>query len=435
MPVRFRRLPLLANLHENFTRSADASSLEYPSGMTHTLESGFDMTTAYPTTEPTIGSLGSDPHADHGDPRLWSRGSQSMGSGKENRVSIAGSIRYMSDALAKAVSEIEKLNRSALLLSLNARIEASRAGGQSGQAFSVVAQEMQTLAAQTSEVAHSLEQETLATLRDLREITDRLATETQGTRLSDLALTNIDLIDRNLYERTCDVRWWATDASVVDAVQEPAPAVLKEASRRMGVILNAYTVYFDLIICDLQGTVVANGRPEQFRSVGGNFAQMPWFRAAVESKTGDTFGFQSAHESPLANGRRILVYSCAIRENGLSSGRALGVLAVVFNWDGLAQNIVENVRLTIDERDQSRICIVDACGLILADSNGRQLMESIHFPGQEKLLTSSKDHLLTTVSGKPVIIGHARSQGFETYATGWHSLVIIPRPDSGIRGD
>ena len=30
-------------------------------------------------------------------------------------------------------------------------------------------------------------------------------------------LTNIDLIDRNLYERSCDVRWWATDSSVVDA--------------------------------------------------------------------------------------------------------------------------------------------------------------------------------------------------------------------------
>ena len=30
----------------------------------------------------------------------------------------------------------------------------------------------------------------------------------------------IDLIDRNLYERTCDVRWWATDSAMVAAAAE-----------------------------------------------------------------------------------------------------------------------------------------------------------------------------------------------------------------------
>jgi hypothetical protein len=124
------------------------------------------------------------------------------------------------------------------------------------------------------------------------------------------------------------------------------------------------------------------------------------------------------------------VYSCAIREDGISTGRPLGVLAVVFNWDGLAQTIVENVRLSADEKDQSRTCIVDGSGLILADSASRQLIESMHFPGQDKLFSKSKDHTLTTLGGKPVIIGHARSQGFETYATGWHSVVIVGRQQS-----
>ena len=30
--------------------------------------------------------------------------------------------------------------------------------------------------------------------------------------MDNLALNAIELIDRNLYERTCDVRWWATDS-------------------------------------------------------------------------------------------------------------------------------------------------------------------------------------------------------------------------------
>ena len=39
-----------------------------------------------------------------------------------------------------------------------------------------------------------------------------MAEQAQGARLADLALNAIEIIDRNLYERTCDVRWWATDS-------------------------------------------------------------------------------------------------------------------------------------------------------------------------------------------------------------------------------
>jgi hypothetical protein len=38
----------------------------------------------------------------------------------------------------------------------------------------------------------------------------------RGSRLPDLSLNAIDIIDRNLYERSCDVRWWATDSAIVD---------------------------------------------------------------------------------------------------------------------------------------------------------------------------------------------------------------------------
>ena len=91
---------------------------------------------------------------------------------------------------------------------------------------------------------------------------------------------NIDLIDRCLYERTCDVRWWATDSSVVDALTQNTQEAYEHASRRMGVILGAYTVYFDLVLCDLNGRTVANGRPDLYKSVGSDQSQEKWFRDA-----------------------------------------------------------------------------------------------------------------------------------------------------------
>ena len=84
----------------------------------------------------------------------------------------------------------------------------------------------------------------------------------------DVRELDIDLIDRNLYERSCDVRWWATDAAVVAATQDPNPAALAHASQRLGQILDSYTVYFDLVLADLDGTVIANGRPRQYQNGG-----------------------------------------------------------------------------------------------------------------------------------------------------------------------
>ena len=82
---------------------------------------------------------------------------------------------------------------------------------------------------------------------------ERMTERSRGERMVDLSLNAIELIDRNLYERTCDVRWWATDSALVGGAATPATAAVSHASERLAVILDAYTVYLDLWLCDLDG--------------------------------------------------------------------------------------------------------------------------------------------------------------------------------------
>ena len=173
-------------------------------------------------------------------------------------------VEQISLTLDSAIGEIYSVNSKTKLLSLNARIEAARSG-EAGAAFGVVAEEMQTLSAQTQIIAAGMSNRTREETAVLMGLIDSTI---RGTRLRDLALVNIDLIDRNLYERTCDVRWWATDGSLVDALENGTTENREFASRRMGVILSAYTVYHDLVLCDPSGRVVANGRPDLFASIG-----------------------------------------------------------------------------------------------------------------------------------------------------------------------
>lgn len=339
------------------------------------------------------------------------------------------SIRRLSRSLARnfdsALKEIDTINLQTRLLSFNAQVEAARAGSV-GASFSVVASEMQKLSQHTDSVARRMERETKTAVKDLEGISEIMAYNVRGTRLSDMALVNIDLIDRNLYERTCDVRWWATDSAMVAAAAEPNASSCSYASKRLGVILDAYTVYFDLVLCDLAGNVIANGRPNIFRSVGTNVANTSWFQQAKSSRSGAEFGFESVTANRLANNQLTLVYSCGVRENGESNGRLIGVLGIVFNWSSLAQTIMENTPVEPLQKATTRRLIIDDEGHILADSFEKILQDRIDFPELAKLKETPRGWLRAQSGQAESFIGYAKSPGFETYATGWHSIIIQP---------
>jgi hypothetical protein len=330
----------------------------------------------------------------------------------------------ISGSLKEAIREINQINMQSKILSFNAHIESARAG-ESGRTFGVVATQMNMLSEQTAQVAGKLEGGTKVSTANINQTLKTLGQDIRATRLCDLAMTNIEFIDRNLYERSCDVRWWATDSSAVDALTKPTAQAFQYASKRLGVILDAYTVYFDIVICNLDGITIANGRPNQFACQGSSQKETDWFRAALATRNGSKFGFQSLHRSSsLANGAPVLVYSCTVRQDGEANGRVLGVLGVVFNWESLAQTIVCNTPISPQEKPFTRTCILDSAGTVLADTSNRLLVEKLKLPDQAELFRIKKGHLLRDFDGSQQILAHALSPGYEGYATGWHSLII-----------
>lgn len=335
---------------------------------------------------------------------------------------VTAMVDELSVALEAAIGEIHAVNSETKVLSLNARIEAARAGTH-GAAFGVVAEEMQTLSEKTEQIASVMANRTREKTSDLMHLIDQTV---RGTRLSDLALVNIDLVDRNLYERTCDVRWWATDGSLVDALTDPTPENTAFASKRLGVILSAYTVYFDLVLCDAAGKIVANGRPSQYDNVGKSQASEPWFTQAMASRSGDEYSFQSAHLSSLVLGQPALVYGAAVREGGESNGRPLGALGIVFNWPGLADPIMQHIPVSPSEQSSTRAYIITPQGEVVASRGGESVGTRLNLPDLHRIAGSDKGFYVASFEDQPWSIGHARAPGFETYSTGWHSIVMQP---------
>ena len=346
---------------------------------------------------------------------------------EETKSVSLSKVAELADVLAEkmegAINEIDRINRETHMLSINARIEASRAD-EAGKAFTVVAEEMNNLSRKTSTVTDKMKQVTHSSVSEIGQIIKEQAVHLHGVRLSDLALTNIDLIDRNLFERTCDVRWWASGISFVEAAEEKTPEKVELCSERMATILKSYTVYYDLVLTDVDGNVIANGKPEEFKSVGMNVGEAKWFKDAMASNSGEEYGFQTVTKCPLVDGKLALIYSCGVRKGGKSNGELVGVLGVVFKWENLAQTIMDATPLPEEEKAVSRICIVDDEGLVLADSDERTLNDVIRFDKRAQLFSKEKDYLIGTYEDKESCIAHAISPGYESYATGWHSLII-----------
>jgi hypothetical protein len=328
----------------------------------------------------------------------------------------------LSRTAGASISEICSINREAKMLAINALITAARAG-ESGHAFAVVAEEFRRIANDIDEVANTLDREARSDLKELSEVGAAILGHIRGQRLADLALNAIEIIDRNLYERTCDVRWWATDSAVVDALADPAPERLRHASSRLGVILDAYTVYLDLWICDAAGKVVATGRPDRYpRSRAASVSTTRWFSKAMATASGDEFVACDIEQSQELDGEPVATYAAAIRRDGRADGEPLGVLAIHFDWRTQARAVVDGVRLTEEERERSRVLLLDNTGRVLAASDRHgELTETFRLPEDAQEMGSYAR------AGRTV--GYAITPGYETYrGLGWYGCIVQAEP-------
>lgn len=319
------------------------------------------------------------------------------------------------------ISGINIINREARYLSLNALVEAGRAGD-AGKGFTIVAQEVkgisERIAALSNELTHELTARIHA-LSGLGETMIQRMSAARGERLADLAFKMIDVMDRNLYERSCDVRWWATDSAVVDALTQHCAETAAHASHRLGIILDSYTVYLDLWIADLEGRVIATGRPDRYRhATGSKVAHERWFKDALQTRAGSEFVVNDVcHHSALNH--QVAIYATAVREGGSIDGRPIGALGIFFDWQPQARAVVTGAGLGANEQARTRCLLVDSTHRVLAASDNQGLLKErlvlqIKHPARGHYTLNNGD-----------IIAYALTPGYETYkGLGWYGVVI-----------
>lgn len=338
---------------------------------------------------------------------------------------IVALSRAVSDLATRKMDEIQAITNTTKILALNALIEAMRAG-EAGRGFAVVAQEVKAISERVTGIGEELRRQMAVQTDELDTLGKRLVSQLRGGRLADLALNMIDIIDRNLYERSCDVRWWATDSAVVDCAAGPSAENRRHASQRLAVILGAYTVYLDLWVVDTRGTVLANGRPDRYRrAVGSSVAGESWFRDALATRNGGEFAVADIAVNDLLDHGTVATYATAIREGGEETGAVVGVLGIFFDWQTQSQGVVDSVRLTEEERSRTRCLLVDRRHRVIAASDRRGVLTETF-----ALRTNGHSHG-SYADDRGSVVGFALTPGYETYrGLGWYGI-IVQEPISG----
>ncbi len=327
----------------------------------------------------------------------------------------------MSGQANDKIIEIKAVTRATRTLALNALIEAARAG-EVGRGFGVVANEVKEISQRVTVITEELEDMFLNLASDLQET----AQTARGDRFADLARYTVELMDRNLFERSCDVRWWATDAAVVDVCENPQDeAIAQRASQRLGVILDSYTVYLDLWVADKNGTIIANGRPDSYRIKGQNISDQAWFHEALRCHDGGHYAVADVERNRLLNNAATPTYATAVRKDGAVDGEVIGVMGVFFDWEDQAPMIVKALNFSPEENERTRVMLVDSGSRILAASDDKgALSETFNLRVDNPARGA---YLLEDGS----LVAYALTPGYETYkGLGWRGVIVqAPRSE------
>jgi len=110
------------------------------------------------------------------------------------------------------------------------------------------------------------------------------------------------------------------------------------------------------------------GDPRSFLAGVVSARGQAWFEAALRTRSGDEYATANVDVVIGLDGAEAVTYAIAIRESGASDGKIAGVLAVFFDWTKQASAVLNNVRLSNEERARTRCMIVDATGQVIENS-------------------------------------------------------------------
>jgi hypothetical protein len=315
---------------------------------------------------------------------------------------LMNELKQDNSKMENVMQNIKDISMKSNILALNSGIEAARAG-ESGRAFSVVAKEIKRFAEQCLDSSKKSES-------IINSIQDK-ANKIIALRTVDIAFDTIDKIDRNLFERNCDVQAWATFDAIKDCLINSTAESKRIAQAFMKNIYEIYEVYFDLFVVDMSGEIVVAAQNQS--QVGKNMSEREWFQKTIQT---NRVHVTDMYKSPVVDGYT-MGYSSPIHND---NGEIIGVFTTRFNWEFI-YDIIDRVK--IDEK--SKLYAINSEGYIIASKDRSGILETklTHLQAVQNIISGRETHGYTIENNQ--IYAYCLTKGYNAYkGKGWSVIVV-----------
>jgi chemotaxis signal transduction protein len=236
------------------------------------------------------------------------------------------------------------------------------------------------------------------------ELMASLAEETLTRATSGLgykAQVAVDILTRNLFERTADIGFFATDTQIVAAVAGGDRAALDALPARFSRYVSRYSVYRDVVLLDTSGQVLCRMN-EGFSGRSSSHI----VKRALAAR-----GFVETYAPTDFCGGPALTYACVV-----GTGSPSAVLVLDFDLVDEARRIFERLAGSED-----LLAFVDMRGRIVLSNDPIRLPAG----GKAPLPASACAHV--RLLGQTYVAVQRQPQPYQGYAgPGWSAVALVP---------
>ena len=230
----------------------------------------------------------------------------------------------------------------------------------------------------------------------------------------------VDIVIRNLFERTADIGFLATDddiryflnntSSKYESAYEQNMIHLKN---RFNEYIKKYSVYFDIVLMDTKGHILVN--LDETIAISKSKDEIIDLVLNTSEEYVETF----KHHDFVPNDKKSLVYSYKVTRTNEKNSDVIGILSLCFKFKDEMNGIFKDL---VDPATQECLMLLDKEGVVIASS------DPYHIPLDAKMeIVLNGMHKVVSFGGRYYLSKTCSTNGYQGFmGLGWYGHIMIP---------
>lgn len=233
------------------------------------------------------------------------------------------------------------------------------------------------------------------------------------------AQISIDILIRNLFERTADIGFLSTDQDIKNFLinntnrytQEFTKEVQK-IEKRFKEYTQKYSVYYDIVLMDTHGNILVQLDSEN--KIEKSKDEIISSVLTCQEEYIETYKYHDF----LPHKEKSLVYTLPVKEEN-NSDKAIGILSLCFKFEDEMQGIFQNLK---NDVNKECLTILDHEGVVIASSDHYHIAL-----GTKLSYNLSENFQVVSHAGRDYLARSCKTNGYQGYfGPQWFGHIMVP---------